>query len=102
MKKTDEVQKIIENGIIEMGNSLKEGKTEDEIEFIEDGKAFTFNISPYSKKIASAIRTYISGCLPASNRKSCDISEHYVSRYKEGWNAYRAELIKRIFNDKNV
>lgn len=55
-----------------------------------------------AKWIAGFVRTYISGCLPASNRKSCDISEHYMLRYKEGWNAYRAELIKRIFNDKNV
>jgi hypothetical protein len=40
-----------------------------------------------SKYIASAIRTYLLSVLPASNRKSCNRSEHYMSRYKEGWNA---------------
>ena len=33
--------------------------------------------------------------LPASNRKSCKESEHYFSRYKQGWNNYRKELCER-------
>lgn len=37
--------------------------------------------------------------IPASNTKSCPKSEHYMSRYKEGWNAYRAEVIKLLKRD---
>ena len=39
------------------------------------------------KNIADEIRSFIERKLPASNRKSCDRSEHYMSRFKDGWNA---------------
>ncbi len=34
--------------------------------------------------------------LPASNRKSCKIEEHYMSRYKQGWNDYRKEALSAL------
>ena len=42
------------------------------------------------------IKSELEKCVPSSNRKSCDKSEHYMSRYKEGWNQCRSSMLEAI------
>ena len=54
------------------------------------------NVNTTAAKILSLVRSEMKKCVPASNRKSCEISDHYFSRYKEGHNSCRQQMLKRI------
>ena len=44
-------------------------------------------------KITDEILALVEKALPSSNRKSCILSDHYSSRYKQGWNDYRKRAL---------